>query len=74
MDKNIQAMPLARGNATSPYTVQNLDQVVEFATAGDVTCGFASGATTITTVPAGSRYAIGNGVTTITFGGTFNVG
>lgn len=74
MNKTIQSSVLARGNATSPYTVQVTgDDVVEFVEAGDVTCTFANGTTTDTTVLAGSRYAIGNGVITITFGGAFNV-
>lgn len=74
MDKNIQAMPIGSGNATSPYTVQETDDVVEFTTAGDVTITPEAGADTTTTVLAGSRYAITNGTKTITFGGTFSVG
>jgi len=74
MDKNIQAMPLVRGNATSPYTVQKEDDVVEFTAGGDAICGFNDGTTTTTTVLAGGRYSIGNGVVTITFDGTFSIG
>ena len=70
----IQGIPLGRGDATSPYTVQDLDRVVEFITAGTVTCALETGGPTTTTILAGSRYAIGCGVTTITFSGTFNIG
>ncbi len=70
----IQGMPLGKGNATSPYSVESTDNVVEFVEAGDVTCTFLGGGTTVTTVLVGSRYGISNGVATITFGGVFNVG
>ncbi|RLA58968.1 MAG: hypothetical protein DRQ78_11225 [Epsilonproteobacteria bacterium] len=70
----IQGMPLGRGNATSPYTVQSTDNVIEFTEAGDVTCTLADGTTPITAVLAGARYSISNGVTIITFTGTFSVG
>ncbi len=69
----IQGMPLGRGDATSPYTVSSNDTVVEFTEEGSVTCTMSTG-TSDTTVLAGSRYAIGNGVKTITFSGTFNIG
>ncbi len=69
----IQGMPLGKGNAISPVTLEQSDNVVEFIEAGDVTCTLEDGSTTVTTVLAGSRYGIGNGVTIITFGGTFNV-
>ena len=70
----IQAMTLGRGNATSPYTVLATDNIVEFTTDGDVTCNIEGGTTTTTTVLTGSRYSIANGVTTITFSGTFSIG
>ena len=70
----IQGMPLGRGNETSPYTVQSTDNVVEFTEAGDVTTTFEDSTSTITAVLAGARYAISNGVTTITFSGTFSIG
>jgi len=73
MNKTIQAQELATGDAVSPYTVQNTDDAVEFTSGGVATCTFGTGVTTDTTVLAGSRYAIGNGVVTITFGGTFNI-
>jgi len=72
--QKIQGMPLGRGNATSPYNVENTDTVVEFTTAGDVTCTFVGGATSVTAVLAGSRYSISNDMTIITFGGTFSIG
>jgi len=74
MDKNIQAMPLGRGDAVSPYDVQQTDDVVEFVTAGSVTVTPEVGAPTTTTVLAGSRYSITNGTKTITFGGKFSIG
>lgn len=74
MDKNIQAMPLGRGDAVSPYTVQDNDDVIEFTDSGVVTCSFADGTTTSTNVLGGSRYAIGNGITVITFSSTFSIG
>ncbi len=74
LQKRIQGMPLGRGNATSPYTVQQMDTVVEFVAAGDVTCTLEGGGTNITTVLAGGRYALIPGVITITFSGTFNIG
>ena len=70
----IQGMPLGRGNATSPYTVQEGDNVVEFVDAGIVTCTYENGTTTDTNVLSGSRYGIALGVVTIDFGGTFIVG
>jgi len=70
----IQGMPLGRGNATSPYTVQEMDTVVEFLVDGDVVCKLDSGATTTTSVLAGGRYAIGKGVVTITTTSTFSIG
>jgi len=74
MVKRIQGMPLGNGNATSPHTVGDMESMVEFTAGGSVTCTLEGGATTTTTVLAGSRYAIIPGVTTITFGGTFSVG
>ena len=70
----IQGMPLGRGNATSPYAVETTDTLVEFIDSGDVTCTYPGGATTLTTVLAGSRYSISNDVTTITFTGVFAIG
>ena len=70
----IQSSVLQRGNATSPYTVVDTDKVVEFTEAGDVVVALTSGkAGTTTTVLAGSRYAIGIDVKTITFNGIFSV-
>ncbi len=69
----IQGMPLGRGNAVSPHTVGGGDSVIEFTTAGTVTCTMSTG-TSVTTVLAGSRYSIGAGVKIITFGGTFSIG
>ena len=74
MDKNIQAMPLGRGDVVSPYTVQSTDDVIEFTDDGAVTCTFAGGTTSLTTVMAGSRYSIGNGIITISFDSTFSIG
>ena len=73
MDKNIQAMPLV-GNAASPYTIEDTDDVVEFGAGGDVTITFEDGSTKTHTVLAGSRYAIANGTKTIEFSGTFSIG
>ena len=49
--------------------------MVEFVTEGDVTVTLISGKTpaAVTTVLAGSRYAIGLDVATIVFAGTFSV-
>lgn len=69
----IQGPVLERGNAVSPYTVQSSDRVVEFVSEGDVVTTLGNGTPTTTTVLAGSRYAVGAGVVTITFAGTFNV-
>ena len=66
-------MPLGRGNATSPHTVGSGDSAIEFIEAGNVTCTMSTGAS-VTTVLAGSRYAIGAGVKIITFGGIFSIG
>jgi len=74
MDKNIQAMPLGRGDETSPYTVQQTDDVVEFTTGGTVTVTPEAGTPKTTTVLAGSRYSITPGTKTITFGGKFSIG
>lgn len=71
---SIQAMPLGRGDAISPYTVLSGDNVVEFITEGTAICETETGVTTSTTVLVGSRYSIGLGVKTITFTGTFNIG
>ena len=73
MDKNIQAMPLV-GDATSPYTVQDSDDVVEFTESGTATITFDDNSIRTSTVLEGSRYAIANGTKTITFSGTFSVG
>ena len=70
----IQAMPLGRGNASSPYAVLATDTVVEFGDNGDAMTTFIGGATTTTTVLAGSRYSIANGIATITFDSNFSVG
>ncbi len=71
----IQGHILGRGNATSPYTIQQGDRVVEFTESGDVTCTLVTGGTpTVTTVLAGARYAIGNCIATIAFDGTFSIG
>ena len=70
----IQGHALGKGDATSPYTVEDNDSTVEFTEAGTVTCGFSGGGTSSTTVLAGSRYPIGEGVITITFAGTFSIG
>ena len=71
----IQGAILQRGNATSPYTVVTTDKVVEFIDSGDVTVTLISGKTpnAVTTVGAGSRYAIGKDVATIAFVGIFSV-
>ncbi len=69
----IQGSVLSRGDATSPYTVLDTDEIVEFLDAGVVTCTLKSGAQIHTTVMSGSRYAIGNGISIITYNGTFNV-
>ena len=71
----IQAMPLGKGfGATSPYTVQPTDNVVEFVEAGQVTIDFIDGTQVQGSVLAGSRYAIPNYVTTITTTSEFNIG
>ena len=70
---SIQGQVLGRGDAVSPYSVQSTDALVEFTSADTVTCTLADGTTTDTTVLEGSRYAIGNGVVTIVFAGTFNI-
>jgi len=72
--KPIQGMPLGNGNATSPYTVQSTDNVVEFTTGGDVVTTNLDTTTKTTTVLSGSRYSISNDVTIITFSGTFSIG
>ena len=69
----IQGPVLEAGNAVSPHTVKQTDRVAEFVSEGDVTCTVPGQAPTTTTVLAGARYAIGAGVTVITFAGTFNV-
>ncbi len=69
----IQAMPIGRGNAISPYTVVENDEFVEFTEAGDVTCTLAVGSNTTTTVLAGARYALDDNVLTIAFSGTFSI-
>jgi len=73
MINRIPAMPLGRGDVTSPYTVQNEDVVVEFTAKGAVTTKMEDGATTSTTVIAGGRYSL-SGVKTITFSGTASIG
>ena len=73
MINRIPAMPLGRGDVTSPYTVQMTDTVVEFSTEGSVTTELVDGATTTTTVVKGGRYSLG-GVKKITFGGKFSIG
>jgi len=70
----IQAMPLGSGNATSPHTVVDKDQVVEFTEAGDVVCNSGEVNETTTTVLAGARYSLNSGIKTITFSGTFSIG
>ncbi len=70
----IQAMPLGRGNATSPYTVTERDQVIEFTEQGAVICNEGEANETTTQVLAGARYSISSGIKTITFGGTFSIG
>jgi len=69
----IQGMPLGRGNAVSPYTVLDTDNVIEFIDDGDVNCTLSDGTITTTTVLGGSRYSISSDVKNITFSGTFNV-
>ncbi len=69
----IQGSVLSRGDATSPYTVLDTDEVVEFLDAGVVTCTLKSGAQTATTVMSGGRYAVGSDISIITCSGTFNV-
>ncbi len=67
-------MVLGGGDVASPYTVLDYDTVVEFTEGGDVTCTLDDGVTeTVTTVLAGARYAIGAGVTVISFDGKFSV-
>jgi len=73
MINRIPAMPLGKGDATSPYKVKAEDVVVEFTTAGAATTKMEDGTTTNTTVLKGSRYSI-SGVATITFSGTFSIG
>ena len=70
---SIQGQVLARGNAISPYMVETTDTLVEFVEGGDVTCTLEDGTVTVTTVLAGSRYAIGNGVAIIDSSGIFNI-
>ncbi len=70
----IQGMPLGKGNATSPYTVEETDNVVEFTEAGDVTTTDLRGITVVTSVLAGGRYALRSDIVTVSFDGTFNVG
>ncbi len=69
----IQGCVLGRGDATSPYTVQSSDEIVEFGAAGSVVTALNVGADTTTTVLKGSRYSISGNVKTITFVGKFNV-
>lgn len=68
----IQA-PTTCGRAISPYVVFPQDRMVEFLEPGEVTCRLGDGSLTTTTVLGGSRYAIGVGVTVITFDGIFNI-
>ena len=65
----IQAMPLGRGDAASPYIVQQSDTVVEFTADGTVVATLGTGGTTSTTVLAGARYSIGVGVVSFTLVG-----
>ena len=73
MINRIPAMPLGRGDATSPYTVQEEDTVVEFTADGSADVEMVDGTTTTTTVVTGGRYSLG-GVKKITFSGTFSIG
>jgi len=66
-------MPIGRGDATSPYTVQEEDTVVEFTSDGSATIEMEDGTSKDTTVVKGGRYSLG-GVKTVTFGGTFSIG
>ena len=71
----IQAFPLGLGlGATSPYTVQPTDNVVEFTASGTVVTTIIGGGTKTGAVLAGSRYSIPNYITIITFDSTFNIG
>lgn len=71
--ETVQAPTLGGGNVISPYVVMPEDRVVEFITAGEVECRLENGTLTNTTVLGGARYAIGAGVTVITFAGVFNI-
>ena len=73
MINRIPAMPLGRGDATSPYTVQSEDTVVEFTADGVVTTLMDDATTTTTTVIKGGRYSLG-GVSKVTFSGKFSIG
>jgi len=73
MINRIPAMPLGRGDATSPYTVQAEDVVVEFTAEGSATVEMVDGVSKPTTVVKGGRYSLG-GVKKITFSGTFSIG
>ena len=73
MINRIPAMPLGKGDATSPYTVQAEDTVVEFTEDGTATTDMVDGTTTTTTVLKGGRYSL-SGVKKLTFSGTFSIG
>jgi len=73
MINRIPAMPIGRGDVTSPYTVQAEDTVVEFTVDGTATIEMVDGSTKPTTVIKGGRYSLG-GVKKITFSGTFSIG
>jgi len=73
MINRIPAMPLGKGDATSPHTVLEEEVVVEFTTDGTATTEMVDGSSTTTTVIKGGRYSL-SGVKTITFSGTFSIG
>ena len=71
----VQGMPLGRGNTTGLYNIKDTDTVVEFAAAGDVTTVLEDSSTpTVTSVKAGSRYAIPTNIVSISFAGVYNIG
>ncbi len=68
----IQGLPLENANAISPVTITN-ETLIEFVEEGDVTIVLQDDTANTKTILAGSRYAIGKTVKTITFSGTFSV-
>ena len=71
----IQGMPLGHGlSATSPYTVEASDSVIEFTSGSSVTVTFEDGSVAFGDVLVGGRYAIVKGTVIIESTGSFNIG